>query len=90
MPFNDDVLGEAVGEHSQLAKFDGTRHESPEAFAARIKAWAMRWRCLGPGCRVETPMRMYCSDECREKSKEEVRGKKGILKGHEEPTMKEA
>jgi hypothetical protein len=67
---------EMVGEDSQLAKFAGTRHESPEAFAARVRAWAMKWRCLGPSCHEPTPMGMFCSDRCREASREFERGKR--------------
>lgn len=70
------MTAEAVGEDSQLAKFAGTRHESPDAFAARTRAWAMTWRCLGPACDDPTPMRMFCSDKCRQASLEFERGKR--------------
>lgn len=56
---------EAVGEGSFLAKLNGTRHEAPNAFSARIHAWRLTWRCIG-GCGQLSTL-MFCSPKCREK-----------------------
>ena len=69
-----DLHGDTVGESSFKAKLAGTRHEAPEAFAARIKAWMMGWTCLW--CKKPNPMKMFCSDACRQSSKEHESGQK--------------
>jgi hypothetical protein len=50
---------------------------SAKAQAAEIRAWMRTWRCLGPWCSVATPGAMFCSDGCREASREAERAKRG-------------
>lgn len=64
---DDELMGDSVGESSFKAKIAGTRHERPEAFAARIHAWMQTWTCLW--CKKPNPGRMFCSEACREASR---------------------